>query len=100
MQQRGVESACVWCGRYNTGYTHLLTTSRSQARESMRHEARTRGANAIVAMRSDCNEIGGVMSEIAAYGTAVTVEPAAGCASGRSAPAGGDARPVPPRPAG
>jgi hypothetical protein len=26
-------------------------------------------------MRFDCNEIGGIMSEIAAYGTAVTVEP-------------------------
>jgi uncharacterized protein YbjQ (UPF0145 family) len=25
-------------------------------------------------MRFDCNEIGGIMSEIAAYGTAVTVE--------------------------
>lgn len=41
----------------------------------MWHEARTRGANAIVAMRFDCNEIAGVMSEVAAYGTAVTVEP-------------------------
>jgi uncharacterized protein YbjQ (UPF0145 family) len=26
-------------------------------------------------MRFDCNEIGDIMSEIAAYGTAVTVEP-------------------------
>jgi hypothetical protein len=26
-------------------------------------------------MRFDCNEIGGIMSEVAAYGTAVTVEP-------------------------
>jgi hypothetical protein len=34
-----------------------------------------RGANAVVGMRFDCNEIGGIMSEIAAYGTAVTVEP-------------------------
>ena len=32
-------------------------------------------ANAVVAMRFDCNEIGGIMSEVAAYGTAVTVEP-------------------------
>jgi uncharacterized protein YbjQ (UPF0145 family) len=35
--------------------------------------ARDLGANAVVAMRYDCNEIGGVMSEVAAYGTAVTV---------------------------
>jgi uncharacterized protein YbjQ (UPF0145 family) len=26
-------------------------------------------------MRFDCNEIGQIMSEVAAYGTAVTVEP-------------------------
>lgn len=36
---------------------------------------RAKGANAIVAMRFDCNEIGDIMSEVAAYGTAVTVEP-------------------------
>jgi hypothetical protein len=28
-------------------------------------------------MRFDCNEIGEIMSEVAAYGTAVTVEPLA-----------------------
>ena len=57
-----------------TGYTRLLTESRNQARERMWREARTRGANAVVAMRFDCNELSGIMSEIAAYGTAVTVE--------------------------
>jgi uncharacterized protein YbjQ (UPF0145 family) len=57
------------------GYTTLLVDSRNQARERMWREARARGANAVVAMRFDCNEIGGIMSEIAAYGTAVTVEP-------------------------
>jgi uncharacterized protein YbjQ (UPF0145 family) len=58
------------------GYTKLLTDSRNQARERMWREARKRGANAVVAMRFDCNEIGDIMSEVAAYGTAVTVEPA------------------------
>jgi uncharacterized protein YbjQ (UPF0145 family)/predicted RNA-binding Zn-ribbon protein involved in translation (DUF1610 family) len=58
------------------GYTKLLTDSRNEARLRMWQEARARGANAVVAMRFDCNEIGGVMSEVAAYGTAVTVEPA------------------------
>jgi uncharacterized protein YbjQ (UPF0145 family) len=57
------------------GYTALLADSRNQARERMWREARARGANAIVAMRFDCNEIGGIMSEVAAYGTAVTIEP-------------------------
>jgi uncharacterized protein YbjQ (UPF0145 family) len=56
-------------------YTRLLTDSRNQARERMWREACSRGANAVVAMRFDCNEIGDIMSEIAAYGTAVTVEP-------------------------
>jgi uncharacterized protein YbjQ (UPF0145 family) len=59
------------------GYTKLLTDSRNQARERMWREARVRGANAVVAMRFDCNEIGDIMSEVAAYGTAVTVEPLA-----------------------
>jgi uncharacterized protein YbjQ (UPF0145 family) len=57
------------------GYTKLLTDSPNQARERMWREARARGANAVVAMRFDCNEIGDIMSEVAAYGTAVTVEP-------------------------
>jgi uncharacterized protein YbjQ (UPF0145 family) len=57
------------------GYTKLLTDSRNQARERMWNEARARGANAVVAMRFDCNEIGDIMSEVAAYGTAVSVEP-------------------------
>jgi uncharacterized protein YbjQ (UPF0145 family) len=57
------------------GYTRLLTDSRNQARERMWREARARGANAVIAMRFDCNEIGDIMSEVAAYGTAVTVEP-------------------------
>jgi uncharacterized protein YbjQ (UPF0145 family) len=57
------------------GCTRLLTDSRDQARERMRTEARAGGANAIAAMQFDCNETGGIMSEVAADGTAVTVEP-------------------------
>ena len=33
------------------------------------------GGNAVIGMRFDCNEIGGIMTEIAAYGTAVTLSP-------------------------
>jgi uncharacterized protein YbjQ (UPF0145 family) len=39
-----------------TGYTRLLTDSRNQARERMWRAARARGANAVVAMRFDCND--------------------------------------------
>jgi uncharacterized protein YbjQ (UPF0145 family) len=60
------------------GYTRLLTDSRHQARSRMWDEARARGANAVVAMRFDCNEIGNIMSEVVAYGTAVTVVPVDG----------------------
>jgi uncharacterized protein YbjQ (UPF0145 family) len=55
------------------GYTKLLSESRIEARERLVDEARRLGANAVVAMRFDCNEIGDIMSEIAAYGTAVTI---------------------------
>jgi uncharacterized protein YbjQ (UPF0145 family) len=57
------------------GYTTLLADSRDQAVERMRDAARARGANAVLAMRFDCNELQGVVSEVAAYGTAVRVRP-------------------------
>jgi uncharacterized protein YbjQ (UPF0145 family) len=55
------------------GYTQLLTDSRNQAIERLRLAAMERGGNAVLAMRFDCNEIADLMSEIAAYGTAVIV---------------------------
>lgn len=55
------------------GYTKLLRDSRTEARGRMAEEARALGANAVVAMRFDCNAIGDIMTEIAAYGTAVTI---------------------------
>lgn len=55
------------------GYTKLLSDSRDQAIERLMEAARAKGANAVIAMRFDCNEIGDIMSEVAAYGTAVTV---------------------------
>jgi uncharacterized protein YbjQ (UPF0145 family) len=55
------------------GYTRLLADSRSQAVERLKDAARERGANAVLAMRFDCNSLGNVMSEVAAYGTAVRV---------------------------
>src|ERR1700758_582248 len=58
------------------GYTKLLSDSRQQAIDRLHLAAVEKGANAVVAMRFDCNEIGDVMSEIAAYGTAVRIEKA------------------------
>src|SRR2546423_15574596 len=56
------------------GYTQLLSDSREQALTRLRDAARRSGANAVLAMRFDCNEIANLMSEVAAYGTAVTVQ--------------------------
>jgi len=57
------------------GYTKLLADSRTHAVDRLKDAARERGANAVLAMRFDCNEIGDIMSEVAAYGTAVRVQP-------------------------
>jgi uncharacterized protein YbjQ (UPF0145 family) len=53
------------------GLSKLLYDSRQEALQRLCQEAIARGANAVLAMRFDCNEIGGSASEIAAYGTAV-----------------------------
>jgi hypothetical protein len=47
---------------------------RNEALERLRDAAREIGANAVVGMSFDCNEINDIMSEIAAHETAVTVE--------------------------
>jgi len=56
------------------GYTKMLAESRLQAIERLREAAGEVGGNAVIAMRFDCNELGSNMTEVAAYGTAVTVE--------------------------
>ena len=56
-----------------TQYTTLLSDSRTQAIERLRLAAMERGGNAVLAMRFDCNEIANIMSEVAAYGTAVRI---------------------------
>ena len=57
------------------GYTTLLSDSREHALERLRTAAAQKGANAVLAMRFDSGDIGGVMNEVAAYGTAVRIEP-------------------------
>lgn len=55
-------------------YTELLNLSREQALVRLREHAKAIGANAVVSMQFDSSEIGGVMTELLAYGTAVVVE--------------------------
>lgn len=57
-------------------YTRLLEEARRHAVDRMVKNASSMGANAIVMMRFDSAEIGQVMSEVVAYGTAVVVEAA------------------------
>jgi uncharacterized protein YbjQ (UPF0145 family) len=59
-----------------TEYTTLLEEARRHAVDRMVQNAQTMGANAIIMMRFDSSEIGQVMSEIVAYGTAAVVEKA------------------------
>lgn len=60
------------------GYTKLLANTRVEAMERLRSEAIARGANAVLMMRFDSGDIGGVMNEVVAYGTAVKVKPGKG----------------------
>jgi uncharacterized protein YbjQ (UPF0145 family) len=56
-------------------YTSLLEDTRRQAMDRMIQNATMMGANAILSFRFDSSELGGSMSEIVAYGSAVVVEP-------------------------
>ncbi len=59
-----------------TIYTTLAEQSRQQAYDLLVAHAVSLGANAVVAMRYDANEINPGVTEVLAYGTAVVVEPA------------------------
>jgi uncharacterized protein YbjQ (UPF0145 family) len=56
-------------------YTQLLEDSRRHAIDRMIDNAQLMGAEGIIAVRFDSSEIGQQLTEIVAYGTAVTVEP-------------------------
>jgi uncharacterized protein YbjQ (UPF0145 family) len=58
-----------------TLYTELCEHARQEAYDIMIRHASLTGANAIIAMRYDANEIGPGVTEVIAYGTAVTIEP-------------------------
>jgi uncharacterized protein YbjQ (UPF0145 family) len=55
-------------------YTSLAETARKEALSLLEQHAREAGANAIIAMRYDANEIMEGITEVLAYGTAVRVE--------------------------
>ena len=57
-----------------TLYTQLCEKTREDAYELMMQHAAEHGANAVIAMRYDANEIMHGVTEVLAYGTAVMVE--------------------------
>jgi uncharacterized protein YbjQ (UPF0145 family) len=57
-----------------TLYTEMCEKTREDALELMLQHAAERGANAVVGMRYDANEVMQGVTEVLAYGTAVVVE--------------------------
>ncbi len=58
-----------------TIYSDLCEKAREDAFELLLKHAAERGANAIIGMRYDANEVTDGITEVLAYGTAVVVEP-------------------------
>ncbi|HTT44582.1 MAG TPA: heavy metal-binding domain-containing protein [Thermoplasmata archaeon] len=56
-----------------TEYTQLLEQARHEALVRLQEHAKSLGANAVVGVAFDTSEMGEVMTEILAYGTAVVV---------------------------
>ena len=59
-----------------TLYTELCEKARGDAFHLLLEQAAERGANAIIGVRYDANEVSDGVTEVLAYGTAVIVEPA------------------------
>ncbi len=57
-------------------YTDLAETARREAYDLLVQHAERAGANAVVGMRYDANDIMEGITEVLAYGTAVKAEPA------------------------
>ena len=55
------------------GLTKQLMQTREEAMERLVEAAQSRGADAILAMRFDANEVGQGYQEVVAYGTAVRI---------------------------
>jgi uncharacterized protein YbjQ (UPF0145 family) len=61
-------------GGKNSIYTELCEKAREEAYELMMDHAQKMGANAVINMRYDANEVMPGMTEVLAYGTAVFVD--------------------------
>lgn len=59
-----------------TIYTELCERTRQEAFDILLQHAAAIGANAIIGMRYDANEMAQGVTEVLAYGTAVVIEPA------------------------
>lgn len=57
-----------------TLYTNLCERARADAFEMMMKHAEEKGANAVVGVRYDATELGGGITEVLCYGTAVLVK--------------------------
>jgi uncharacterized protein YbjQ (UPF0145 family) len=66
----------IFFGGNITLYTKLAEETRREAYDQLVEHAQGMGANAVLAMRYDANEIASAVTEVLAYGTAVVVEPA------------------------
>jgi uncharacterized protein YbjQ (UPF0145 family) len=60
-----------------TLYTELCERARADAFSLMLQQASEAGANALIGVRYDANEVMAGVTEVLAYGTAVVVEPVA-----------------------
>ena len=61
-----------------TLYTSLCEQARADAYQLMIQHAQEMGANAVIAMRYDANEVAAGITEVLAYGTAVVATPTSG----------------------
>lgn len=59
-------------------FTELAERTRAQAFDTMLHQAHMAGANAVIGIRYDANELMKGVTEVLCYGTAVHVEPVDG----------------------
>lgn len=84
------------------GYATMLTQSRQDAVDAMVQMAEAAGADAVLGVRFDSSEITQSLSEVVAYGTAVTLNPVAedsgSEAAGEAGPAFGDPTDSPVQP--
>lgn len=81
VRSRGMGGDCMAgcqssCGGEVTAFTEMAIEARNQAMHRMLEDAKRNGANAVVGLKFDSDQIGqGGNNSTVAYGTAVVVEP-------------------------